>query len=91
MDNKQELGLGFSLPKHLVKNVEFYCVNKRVASVILKLNEKYDFNSFPLTIINIPTNLFAGKLFRRNIHRQSVHAIMCIYAMLYIYKLTGMV
>lgn len=40
--NKQELGVGFLIHKRLEKNfIEFHSVSERVASVILKLNEKY--------------------------------------------------
>ena len=42
-DSKQESGVGFLVHKRLEKNiVEFYSVSERVASVTLKLNDRYN-------------------------------------------------
>ena len=43
LDSKQELGVGFLVNKRLEKNLEeFHGVSERVASVTLKLNERYN-------------------------------------------------
>lgn len=44
--NRQVLGLGFLVHKHIEKNiVEFHNVRERVASVTVKLNIRYNVNT----------------------------------------------